>query len=91
LHPELQLTGVADRDLRKANRFAKFYKVPLYQSLQEMLGDTKVDTILNLTNPRSYFEDSQAGLELRKHAYSEKPLGMNIDETEQLITLAKLV
>ena len=89
LHPELTLTGVMDRDSTRANHFSDFYKVPVYETLEKLLSDPKVDIVLNLTNPRSHFEISKAALEAGKHVYTEKPLGMDIHQAKELVALAE--
>jgi predicted dehydrogenase len=88
LHPELQLTGVMDRDPEHSRRLAHHYSVACYPSLDTLLQDGKVDLVVNLTNPRSHFSVSKACLEARKHVYSEKPLAMTFIEAEQLVELA---
>jgi predicted dehydrogenase len=88
-HPQLRLTGVMDRDDERAQRFAAYYSVPRYASLQQLLDDDQVDLTLNLTNPSSHFEVTRSCLEAGKHVYSEKPLGMTFDEASQLVALAE--
>jgi predicted dehydrogenase len=88
-HPQLHLTGVMDRDAERAQRFAAYYSVPRYSSLEQLLDDDQVDLVLNLTNPGSHFEVSRACLEAGKHVYSEKPLAMTFDEARQLVALAE--
>ena len=88
LHPELELLGVSDRDPARARHLAQFHDVPRYDSLDDILADDRVDMVLNLTNPRSHYEISKAALLAGKHVYSEKPLGMNMDEARELVALA---
>jgi predicted dehydrogenase len=88
-YPELVVAGVMDRNSEAASRFAAFYRVPVYQSLGELLRDPGVSIVLNLTNPRSHFEVSKAILEAGKHVYSEKPLAMVFEEAEALVRLAE--
>jgi predicted dehydrogenase len=87
-HPELELIGVADRDPAALARFTGFYKVRGYGSLDELLGDDRVELVVNLTNPRSHFEVSKACLEAGKHVYSEKPLAMELSQATALVELA---
>jgi predicted dehydrogenase len=89
VHPELDLLGVMDRDEARAERFASFHRVPKYGSLAQLLADPDVQLVLNLTNPRSHFEVSEACLRAGKHVYSEKPLGMTYEEAEGLVRLAE--
>jgi predicted dehydrogenase len=87
-HPGLRLAGVFDRAPAELRRFASFYKVSAYPSLDALLDDPAVEIVANLTNPESHYEVSRRALEKGKHVYSEKPLAMRHDEAEQLVRLA---
>jgi predicted dehydrogenase len=88
LHPELKVLGVTDKLADRANVLANAYKVPTYASVEDLLADSRVELVLNLTNPRNHFEVSKAALLAGKHVYSEKPLGMRMDEASELVDLA---
>ncbi len=85
---QLQLVGLMDQDEERATRFSRYYSVLRYSSLDELLDDTRVELVLNLTNPRSHFEISKACLMAGKHVYSEKPLAMSFPEGQWLVNLA---
>lgn len=87
-HPELSLVGVFDRDESRAVQFSAYHGTPRFESLARLLDDERVTIVLNLTNPRSHFEVSDACLRSGKHVYSEKPLAMDIDQAKQLVALA---
>lgn len=89
LHPELELAGVTDKDEHRIENFSKHHGVPTYDSVASLLADPKVDTVLNLTNPRSHYSVSKAALEAGKHVYSEKPLAMAMSEAQELVDLAE--
>lgn len=57
-------------------------------SLSAMVTDPAIDIIINLTTPISHAEISRYALEAGKHVYSEKPLGVTIEEGEGLVELA---
>ncbi len=88
LHPELKLTGVLDKRAERAQHFAEFHGVPSYPSLEALLADEAVEIVLNLTNPRDHYEVSLAALQAGKHVYSEKPLGMTLEQARELVDLA---
>jgi predicted dehydrogenase len=88
-HPELELTGVYDRNEDRLRRFAQHFKVHAYGSFEELLSDPKVELVVNLTNPRSHYEISKSVLERGKHVYSEKPLAMRVEEARELTELAE--
>lgn len=88
-HPELQLVGVMDKERDRATKFAQYHGVLMYDTLDDLLADSKVEIVLNLTNPRSHYGVSKACLEAGKHVYSEKPLAMTIPEAKELVALAE--
>lgn len=88
-YPQLKLLGVTDRDQNRASKFSAYYSVPLFHSLEELLENKNIDTIVNLTNPDNHFSVSKACLKAGKHVYSEKPLAMKLSEAKELIDLAQ--
>jgi predicted dehydrogenase len=88
-HPSLNLAGVTDSDPDRAARFSAFHAVSNYGSLEELLGDDRVELVLNLTNPGSHYAVTKACLEAGKHVYSEKPLAMELDQARALVQLAE--
>ncbi len=88
-YPELEVIGVTDRDPARSARFAAFYALPEYKSVDDLLNDSRVDVVLNLTNPRSHYEVTRACLMAGKHVYSEKPLAMELDQAADLVALAQ--
>jgi len=89
LHSDLQLKGVMDKIPERARNFSEFHSVHIYQTFDELLSDKDIEIVLNLTNPRDHYEVSLAALNAGKHVYSEKPLGMNMDEAKELVALAE--
>lgn len=90
--PDLQgltLLGVFDRDSERLSRFARFHRLRAYESFEALLGDPQVELVVNLTNPRSHYEISLRALEHGRHVYSEKPLGMTMQEAEHLVATAQ--
>jgi predicted dehydrogenase len=80
--------GVMDRDRTRADRFAKYYKLSVYDTLEDIIRDERVQIVLNLTNPRSHYDVSRACLLAGKHVYSEKPLATQYEQAEELAQLA---
>lgn len=87
-HPRLQLLGVYDINPARQEAFATFHNAPTYKSYAEMLADSKLDIVVNLTNPDSHYAVSRQALEAGKHVYSEKPLAMDYDQAKELVALA---
>jgi len=89
LHPELKVMGVMDRVAARANHLARSYGVSQYDSLDGLLNDSRVELVLNLTNPRSHYDVSKRALLAGKHVYTEKPLAMQMDQARELTEIAE--
>jgi predicted dehydrogenase len=89
LHPELHVLGVTDKLPERADLISGSYGVPKYASLSDALADSRVELIVNLTNPHSHYEVSKAALLAGKHVYSEKPLAMEMTQARELVELAE--
>lgn len=88
LHDNLRLVGVFDRDAERLARFTAHHGVPAFRDLAELLADTRVEVVVNLTNPREHRHVTLAALHAGKHVYSEKPLAMELDQARDLVELA---
>ena len=83
------LSGIFDLNNERAQNQAKYYNVPAYNSYEEILNNPKIEIIVNLTDPASHFEVSKSALEAGKHVYTEKPFCIDLDESKELVKLAK--
>jgi predicted dehydrogenase len=75
LHPE------------KARAKAETFHVPAV-SVDEILADPEIDTILNLTPPGAHADINLAALEHGKNVYSEKPLVVRREDGFKIVMLA---
>jgi predicted dehydrogenase len=82
---------VYDRDDARLSQFVKYYNVLSYPSLENLLADSTIELVLNLTTPENHYAVTRACLEAGKHVYSEKPLAMNMDDANALVSLAKFL
>ncbi|MBB2974426.1 Gfo/Idh/MocA family oxidoreductase [Mesorhizobium sp. RMAD-H1] len=87
-HPSLQLAGVYDRDPQRLKQFCAFYGTRAYAGLDEMLADSGIAIVVNLTTPESHYAISKRALEAGKHVYCEKPLAMRFEDAQELVELA---
>ena len=51
-YPELKLVGVYDRNESNKQAFRRLWPAKKYADLEELLADSAVEMVLNLTNPR---------------------------------------
>lgn len=88
-YPWIRVAGVFDMDQARLDIFSSYYRLNKYGSFDELLGDSRVSIVINLTNPRSHYEISRRCLEAGRHVYSEKPLAMSYEDSESLVALAE--
>lgn len=88
-HGQLEVVGVTDLNMERAERFSKYYNVQHYNTLKDLLSDESIDIVLNCTNPKSHYEVTKSSLLANKHVYTEKPIGLNLEEARKLVRLAK--
>ena len=87
---EVQLVAVCDLIRERAENAQKKYNIPkLYDTMEELFADPEIDIVLNLTRPYEHYGVSKAALLAGKHVYCEKPLGITIEEGEELVALAE--
>ena len=84
----IKFVACADKFPEVSKKCADQYNIKSL-TVDEILKDTNVDVILNLTIPQAHFEISKLALEAGKHVYSEKPMSIKYDEANELVNLAK--
>jgi predicted dehydrogenase len=85
----LEVVAATDIDVERAEAFADRYGGVAHRTLDELLADAAVDTVVNLTVPTAHAAVSAAALEAGKHVPTEKPLALTYGEAEALVELAR--
>ena len=75
----LEVRSVADLNMAAATARAEEFGVRA-QSVDDLLANKDVDVVINLTIPDAHFAVTKRILEAGKHAYSEKPLVLTLEE-----------
>ncbi|MFN4155982.1 MAG: Gfo/Idh/MocA family protein [Paracoccaceae bacterium] len=83
----LEVRAVADMNMDTARARGAEFNVAA-QSVDDLLANPDVDVVINLTIPDAHYAVTRRILEAGKHAYSEKPLVLTLDEGESLRALA---
>ena len=83
----LEVRAVADMNMAAATARAEEYGVKA-QSVADLLGNPKIDVVINLTIPDAHFGVSKSILDAGKHVYSEKPLTLSLQDGLTLRDLA---
>ena len=96
----VEIAGVCDLIPERAKR-AKDYimgeiekgacrpEPKIYKDMYEAFDDPEVQVILNITRPYEHFDVSKNALLHGKSVYSEKPIGVTMEEAEALTALAE--
>lgn len=83
----IDIKAVADIDPAATTQRAAEYGVRA-EGVDELIAADDIDIIVNLTIPDAHYAVTRRILEGGKHAYSEKPLALSLDEGSQLQQLA---
>ena len=86
--PDLDLVACADLDPTRAQALAAEFEVPAILTPDELLTHPDVDVVLNLTVPTAHAAVTRAALRAGRHAYTEKPLALDVAEGRALLELA---
>jgi predicted dehydrogenase len=86
--PFLKVIGVADLDPARAAAKAREHGVKAYRP-EDLLAESKIDLVINLTVPKAHATVNLAILKAGKHAYTEKPFAMSLEEGRRVLKLAK--
>jgi predicted dehydrogenase len=86
--PGLELVGATDVVAGRASELVREFGGTEYGSLDALLADDGVDTVVNLTVPEAHAEVSARVLEAGKHVHTEKPVALRYEEAQKLVELA---
>ena len=87
LFRNLEVRAIADIIPEAARKRAEEYGVAA-QTPEQLLKNSELDVIVNLTIPSTHFPVSKDILSAGKHAYSEKPFVLSVEEGSQLKAMA---
>jgi predicted dehydrogenase len=80
-----EVTAIASRELRNAQRAAEELKIPkAYGSYEELIGDPEIEAIYNPLPNHLHVPWSIKAAEAGKHVLCEKPIALNAAEAETL-------
>jgi len=85
----VKVSAVTDCIEERAVLASKKFNVRHIKTLKEMLSDSEIDIILNLTQPPLHYEVAMQAVTNGKHVYNEKPLCVRREEAEELIKTAR--
>lgn len=84
------LHAVCDADEALANRFGTFYDAGrIYLDYDAMLADPDVDAVIIATSDAFHVPAALRAIAAGKHVLCEKPVGVSVEEVEQLAAAAQ--
>lgn len=86
--PILDFVACADINSDASAACSQRFGIPSL-SVDQLLANTEVETILNLTIPAAHAEVNSNALEASKHVYCEKPFALDVDDGVRVIQMAK--
>ena len=85
---DIEVRAVSDMNIERARARAEQFGIPRALSVEELLAESEVELLLNLTIPQAHFEIAMAALEAGKSVYNEKPLAVRREDARKVLDLA---
>ncbi|WKT89454.1 Gfo/Idh/MocA family oxidoreductase [Microbacterium maritypicum] len=83
--PDVRVLAIGDLLEERAKAQAEKYGVPRSGGVDTVLGDPEIDIVVNLTIPAVHVEVSEAIIAAGKHVWTEKPIGVDREESRRLL------
>jgi len=87
--PDVRVIAIGDVLEDRAKAQAEKYGVPHAGAIDVVLNDPDVDIVVNLTIPAVHVEVSEAIIAAGKHVWTEKPIGIDREESRRLLETAE--
>ncbi|MDD4112960.1 MAG: Gfo/Idh/MocA family oxidoreductase, partial [Herbinix sp.] len=85
----LDITACSALHLENVKNTANRYGIPKASSTEELLADSEIEIVINLTTPAVHTEINKQILNAGKHLYCEKPFALTLNEAKEVLELAK--
>ena len=86
----LNLAGIADVVPAAAEECKKLFNVAKsYSDYRQLLADNSIDAVVIGTPNKFHAEQAIAALKAGKHVFLEKPMAMNVDESDAILAALK--
>jgi len=84
----IHVIACADIDVDRAVAKASEHNVPLGCSVDDLLANSNIELVVNLTIPGVHAEVDERSLLAGKHVFSEKPLAVSVASAKRVVELA---
>ena len=85
----LEVVACADLITDRAKAKAKEFEAVKAVTVKELLADSAIDVVVNLTVPNAHAEVALAAVKAGKSVYNEKPLAVTREQGKELLKAAK--
>ena len=89
LYPETEVVAVADLDMDRAHSVAAQRGIARALTTEQLIADSEIDLVLNLTVPKAHGSINLASAEAGKHVYTEKPFALSTREGRAILEAAR--
>ena len=83
--PDVAVVAVGDLMPERAQAKAEEFGIPSWGTADDVLANPDVDLVVNLTIPAVHVEVSEAIIAAGKHVWTEKPIGVDREESRRLL------
>lgn len=83
--PQVQISGVADRDYNPEQFAREYGSIPFSRDAKELVAKSEVDAVLICTPTSTHADMIRLALEHGKHIFCEKPVDLSLETTKQLV------
>ena len=87
-YAEIDIVACASLDPEESAAKAAQHGIPRSCTPEEIIRDSDIDAVLNLTIPAAHAEITMAALQAGKHVYSEKPFTTSLQRGAEILQLA---
>lgn len=88
--PNVEMVAVCDILPDRAQAYAQRFNVPhWYPSVEEMLEQCDFDILMDTATIQAHYDINMAVLRAGKHLYSQKPVGLTVEQVTDMIEMAR--
>lgn len=89
-NPNAQLAGYYNPTIKRAEQMAQKYGGKVYNSIEELLSDSKIDAVVICLANQAHAEVTIQSLKAGKDVLCEKPMATTIEDCEAMVDAANL-
>jgi len=86
---KVNMVAFMDVDMKVASKMATKFQAASYDVFEDFLSDDNIQLVYISTPPSSHYHQSKSALLAGKHVICEKPAALQLEEAEELASLAK--